>query len=219
MTKSYPAPHVPTLDARWHGGTQTPTLLVMHSTVTSSAAGAARSVAHFFATEDNKTSAHYVVDAKDTIQCVGDHTVAYHCGHNQDSIGIEMCDMPVLTSIRHWFLRKNRQAGKKTVWPDGKRTSPLRWLVPNQRAVLRRSAQLAGDLCLAYGIRPVFLNPAQLRAWDKAGRPAHLGGITTHANMSTAFHESTHWDPGKWPQALFMERVKLRIRNKQKATA
>jgi hypothetical protein len=25
---------------------------------------------------------------------VGDHTVAFHCGYNQDSIGIEMCDMP-----------------------------------------------------------------------------------------------------------------------------
>src|SRR4051812_38454057 len=81
------APPSPRMDpARWKGRPQTPTLIVLHSTVTSTIAGAARAVARFFATEDNATSAHYVVDAAEVIQCVGDHTEAYHCGYNHDSI-------------------------------------------------------------------------------------------------------------------------------------
>lgn len=214
MTR-FAAPSPPMIAARWHGGRQTPTLIVMHSTVGPAKAGAARGVAGYFAREGNKTSAHYVVDAAEVIQTVGDHTVAYHCGHNQDSLGIEMCDYPVLKSVAHWFLPKKQRTGHQNVTPHGK-VNPLRWLEPSHRAMLRRAGHLVGDLCLAYNIPVRTLTDAQLRAWDHAGRPAHLGGIVTHAQMSRVFHQSTHWDPGSWPRALFLHRVRVRVKNRKK---
>lgn len=214
MTKfAPPAPR--TIGAQWHGGRQTPTLIVMHSTVGPTKAGAARGVANYFAREDNKTSAHYVVDAAEEYQCVPDHVVAYHCGHNEGSLAVEMCDYPVQDSAARWFLPKAKRTGKRSVTPHGK-INPLRWLEPYHRAMLRRAGQLVGDLCLAYDIPARYLTDAQLRAWDAAGRPAHLGGLATHAQMSRVFHQSTHWDPGAWPRALFLHRVRVRIANRTK---
>jgi N-acetylmuramoyl-L-alanine amidase CwlA len=158
----------------------------MHSTVSPCVPGGARSTALFFSREDNKTSAHYVVDPAEVIQCVGDHTVAYHCGHNQDSIGIEMCDMP--------------DAKSKKRWDDA-----------NHKAMLDRAADLVADLCLAYNIRPWFVSASALK------RGVH--GVTTHAEMTAAFHQSTHWDPGAWPRVRFMRLVRKKIAAKKKAAA
>lgn len=199
-----PSPRV--ITSKHQGGRSTPGLIVMHSTVTSTRAGAAQSVARFFATETNPTSAHYAVDEAEVIQCVGDHTVAYHCGYNQDSVGIEMCDMPVLNSAAHWWLPKSKRTGTKPI-VHGKRVRPLRWIEPQHRAMIKLTADLTARLCLAYGIPIRTLSDEQLRAWDKAGRPAHLGGIVTHAQMSRVFKKSTHWDPGQWPSGVFMRRV------------
>lgn len=138
---TYPAPTAPMIAARWHGGAQMPRLIVLHSTVGPTKAGSARGVAHFFANETNKTSAHYVVDEAEVIQCVGDHTVAYHCGYNQDSIGVEMCDYP-----------DQRQA---------------RWDDPAHIRLERRTARLVAELCLAYGIRPYYVPALLLKAGVK----------------------------------------------------
>jgi len=141
MTK-YAPPTPLLIAARWHGGPQTPHRIVMHSTVGPTVAGSARGVAHFFANETNKTSAHYVVDEAEVIQCVPDHTVAYHCGYNQDSIGVEMCDYP-------------------------SQLNALRWLDPAHRRLKRRTARLVAELCLAYNIPPWYVGvPALL-----AGKP------------------------------------------------
>lgn len=199
-----PSPRL--IAARWKGSAQAPGLLVMHSTVSPTKAGAAGAVARMFATETTKTSAHYVVDAAEVIQCVGDHTVAYHCGHNQDSIGIEMCDMPVADSQAHWWLPKSKRRGKRG-WFHHRPMRPLRWLEPQHRAMLGHTAHLAARLCLAYGIPIRYLSDDQLRAWDRAGRPARLGGIVTHAQMTQVFKQSTHWDPGRWPKRLFLKHV------------
>jgi N-acetylmuramoyl-L-alanine amidase CwlA len=131
---NFAAPAPPMIVARWHGGSQTPRLIVLHSTVSPCRNGAAREVARFFSNrpETGKTSAHYVVDPGEVIQCVPDHTVAYHCGYNQDSLGIELCDMPDAKSKRRW---------------DDK----------NHRAMEVRAARLVAELCLAYNIRPWFV--------------------------------------------------------------
>ena len=207
MATKIAAPSPRMVAARHKGGAQNPGLVVMHSAVTATRAGAASSVARFFATETNPTSAHYVVDEAEVIQCVGDHTIAYHCGYNNDSIGIEMCDMPVLNSQAHWWMPKAKRTGAKPV-VHGKRVRPLRWIEPQHRAMMRRTAKLTARLCLAYGIPIRTLTDAELRTWDKAGRKAALGGIVTHAQMSRVFKRSTHWDPGEWPSALFMRRVR-----------
>lgn len=129
MTR-YAPPTPPMIRARWHGGEQTPQLIVMHSTVSPCKPGQARATAAYFASlpTTRKASAHYVVDPAEVIQCVPDHTVAYHCGYNQDSIGIEMCEYP------SW---------DKTRWDDAAHV---------QMEI--RAARLVAELCLAYGIRP-----------------------------------------------------------------
>ena len=171
------APNPPFIAARWHGGPQTPKLIVMHSTVGPTKTGSAKSVAEFFARlpDTDKASAHYVVDETERYQCVGDHTVAYHCGYNQDSIGIEMCDNP-------------------------SHTSTARWSTGEHQRLLTNAAHLTARLCLVYGIRPWFVGALGLRAGIK--------GVTTHAEMSTAFKLSDHWDPGAWPRRAFMREVR-----------
>jgi len=181
---TFKAPSPRMVAARWHGGSQTPRLIVMHSTVSPCKPGGAAATAHFFATEENKTSAHYVVDPETVVQCVGDHTVAYHCGHNQDSIGVEMCDMPD---------------------PKNKK----RWDDAAHKAMFDRAADLVADLCLAYGIRPYFVKAAALKRGTV--------GVTTHAEMTNAFHQSTHWDPGAWRRIRFMRLVRSKIAAKKKA--
>lgn len=215
-TPTFRAPSPHQVPARWHGGASTPGLIVMHSTVSGTKAAAAAGVARFFATEDNPTSAHYVVDAAGVIQCVGDHTEAYHCGYNHDSIGIEMCDMPVMGNPAHWFVAKQDRTGEP-LDVHGQRVNPLRWLEPAHRAMLTHAARLVGDLCLAYEIPIRFLDNEGLERWARNGRKAELGGITTHAHMSETFHESTHWDPGGWPKDLFMHRVQVRVDYREKA--
>jgi N-acetylmuramoyl-L-alanine amidase CwlA len=131
MMTAFQAPHPDLVAARWKGGAQTPKDIVLHSTVTPCDFGWARKVAHFFATEDNKTSAHYIVDPGEVIQCVGDHTVAYHCGFNQDSIAVEMCEFPSLLNL-------------------------ARWLSPKHIMMRKRAQRLVARLCLAYDIPPYY---------------------------------------------------------------
>jgi N-acetylmuramoyl-L-alanine amidase CwlA len=175
---TFTAPSPPFIAARWSGGPQTPRLIVLHSTVGPTKLGSAKNVADFFAREDNKTSAHYVVDAGSKYQCVSDHTVAYHCGHNQDSIGIEMCD---------------------TAGPNLRR-----WDDPDHRSLERRTARLVAKLCLVYGIRPWYVSVVGLKLGVR--------GVTTHNNMSLAFRQSTHTDPGAWPRRRFMREVRRQVR-------
>lgn len=162
-------PNPPMIPARWHGGTQTPKLIVMHGTVSPCVAGGARAVAKFFATEDNKTSAHYVRDPLETIQCVGDHTVAYHCGYNQDSIGYELCDP---------------QAGPGARWSD-----------KNHTMMLAGAAKDVARLCLAYGIPVAKVSVADLKA-GKRGICGHADMSlafrrSTHTDPGAAFPWST----------------------------
>lgn len=176
---TYPAPNPPMVAAKWHGGAQTPQALVMHGTVSPCEVGGAEATAHFFATEDNKTSAHYVVDCgndsqKPVIQCVGDHTEAYHCGYNYNSIGIEMTDAEV---------------GSNSRWNDA-----------NHTAMIARAATLAAELCLAYGIDPQRPTVAELKA-----RGPH--GIYSHNDSRLAFGNTTHTDPIGFPFAKFLAAV------------
>lgn len=55
--------------------------------------------------------------------------------------------------------------------------------------MLQRSAQLAAGLVKAYGIPIRFINRNDLLA-------GNFDGFTTHNEVSQAFHQSQHWDPG-----------------------
>lgn len=163
--------------------------IVIHSTVSPCVPGGARKIAAYFRSPNAGGSAHYVVDPSEAVQVVYDGVIAWHAPPNAHSLGIEMCDTPgpVLNdkpgTARFKALRR--------AW---------RWAQPNQRRMLRRTAALTAQLALAYDVPLRFLTSAQLRAG------AH--GITTHNNVSQAFHQSTHWDPGFWPRRRFMRLVR-----------
>lgn len=93
--------------------------------------------------------------------------------------------------------------------PGVGRGAILRWTDREHRQMLRRVVTLTAQLCLAYDVPVAFLDPAELVDGKR--------GITTHNNVSDAFHQSTHWDPGDWPQRAFMRRVRRRVKRLGKA--
>ena len=161
MAKILP-PSPPFIAARYKGGRQTPKAVVLHGTVSSDDKGTARNIAAWWnGPTSPKSSAHYVRDAREVIQCVGDHTVAYHCGFNQDSIGYEFCD---------------EQKGPASRWQD-----------KDSLAILRGAAKDVARLCLAYDIEPRRPSIAELKRKGPHGIYSHddsrqaFGG-TTHTD-------------------------------------
>lgn len=86
-----------------------------------------------------------------------------------------------------------------------------RWLDKNHRAMRRRTELLTAQLCLAYGIAPYWLGVRACRAGKK--------GVTSHATVSRAFGQSTHWDPGAFPRRLMMRRVRKHVARIKKEAA
>lgn len=79
-----------------------------------------------------------------------------------------------------------------------------RWATPERVAMRRRAERLVAELCLAYGIPPWFRTAKQLRAGKR--------GVTTHAQVSAAWGQTSHWDPGAWPRLVFMRGVRRQIK-------
>lgn len=159
---TFRAPSPPMIAARWHGGRQDPRggLITLHSAVTPCKAGMARAVAHDFATTETKKSAHYAVDPSEVVQSVGDHTIAYHCGHNDRSLAVELCENPSRWNMARWFDKPHR-------------------------AMRARAVVLVAQLCLAYEIPPYYVDAKGLRA-GRSGVTTHneirlaFPGVTTH---------------------------------------
>jgi len=79
--------------------------------------------------------------------------------------------------------------------------SPARWKDANHVAMLARAAHLVAGLCLAYGIPLRKVGPAGLRIGRR--------GICGHVDVSNAWHQTTHTDPGAgFPWDQFMALVK-----------
>lgn len=132
-------PSPPYIAAKYQGGAQKPKRIVLHSTVSKTKRGGAKAIATYFRDPTYPSSAHYVVDPYDVYQCVKDHTQAWHDGHNQDSLGVEMCDMP-------------------------HKTSQERWKDEPHKLMLARTAKLVRQLCQAYDIPMDKITPAEIRA-------------------------------------------------------
>lgn len=163
--------------------------IVVHSTVSPCVPGGARNIAAYFRSASAGGSAHYVVDPTEVVQVVYDSVIAWHAPPNPHSLGVEMCDLPGPVP--------NDKPGTAR-WKALRRS--WRWARPNQRAMLKLTAKLVAELCAAYDVPPYYRGVAAL----KAGRR----GVTTHANVSAAFKQSTHWDPGWWPRWQFMRLVR-----------
>lgn len=151
---------------------------VIHMTVSPCVPGQARATAGYFRNPAAGGSAHYVVDPVETVQSVGDSVIAWHAPPNPRSIGFELCG-----------------------YPDASRVvAAARWATRPYRRTLNRAARDVAQTCLAYEVPLAFLSAEELRAGRR--------GITTHANVSEAFHQSSHWDPGWWPRRRFMRLVR-----------
>jgi N-acetyl-anhydromuramyl-L-alanine amidase AmpD len=157
--------------------------IVVHCTVSPCEPGGARNIGAYFRSAAANGSAHYVVDPRETVQCVYDGIIAWHAPPNQYSIGVELCDP---------------MKGKAARWAD-----------ENHHAMLRRAANLVAALCLAYDIPVRKLDAADLRA----GRL----GIVGHDDVSEAFRQSSHWDPGPaFPWPMFMTLVRGAVRRQSR---
>lgn len=187
---SYPPPAPPVVGGTpaHHSGENNhpPQLVVVHSAVMDCRPGAARLLGAW--NRDGKTggSWHYATDPNETIQCSYDRFVTWAAPPNHTSFGgvlhIEMADRPTpAPTVRG----KARQALKRT-W---------RWRNADQQKMLRRTAQLVAELCLAYDLPPTYVGPIGQRLGRK--------GWTTHAARTIAYRQSTHWDPGFWPRRRF----------------
>jgi N-acetylmuramoyl-L-alanine amidase CwlA len=89
--------------------------------------------------------------------------------------------------------------------------STKRWDDDDHRALLTRAARLVAELCLAYDVPPYFV--------DSEGLLAGHRGVTTHACVRDAWHETDHWDPGAWPRHRFMREVRKQYNAIKKAAS
>lgn len=153
-------------------------LLVIHDMEAPEKGSTAEAVANYFAGPNApRASAHYCIDNDSIVQCVRDHDVAWHApGANHNGIGLE-------------------HAG----YAHQSRTD---WLDVYSISMLHRSAELAAEKCVKYGIPIRFVNAEGLKAGHR--------GITTHAEVSRAYRLSDHTDPGpNFPMARYLAMVQL----------
>lgn len=80
-----------------------------------------------------------------------------------------------------------------------------RWTDAAHQEMLLRAAKLVAQLCLAYNVPSRKLSVASL----KLGR----AGVCGHIDVSNAFRQSSHWDPGpNFPWKAFMKEVRKQKR-------
>jgi hypothetical protein len=78
------------------------------------------------------------------------------------------------------------------------------WQRDDHQAMLRRAARLTAELCLAYDLPVRKMTVAQVRSNES--------GICGHIDVSNAFHQSSHWDPGPhFPWSQFMAMVRAEV--------
>jgi hypothetical protein len=158
------------------------TRIVIHATCpnvgypAASAPGAAQGTARYFAQAGSGGSAHYVEDPTSEAHCVPDNVTAWHAPPNPNSIGIEIC----------------AEGGD---YPAS--YTRAQWLSPQVWPGVLRAAGRARELCDRFGVPKTKIGPGELLAG------AH--GICGHVDVSQAWHQSSHSDPGPafpWPEFM-----------------
>jgi hypothetical protein len=141
--------------AHFMGGTGNKPInrVVVHCTVSPCQPGGARNIAAYFRGTTAGGSAHYVVDPTEAVQVVYDSYIAYHAPPNSHSLGVELCDP---------------MTGPDTRWADA-----------NHQSMLKRTAVLVAQLCLAYQVPITRLSvspsckPAAAGSADTSTSPKH----------------------------------------------
>ncbi len=151
--------------------------IVIHTMEAAEKGTTAEACAEYFRTTTRQASAHYCIDNDSTVQTVQLHDIAWCApGANRDGVHLE-----------HAGFAKQ---------------SPAEWDDEYSRSMLARSAKLSARLSKDCSIPVQFIDAAKLKAareLQDAGRPVppELRGVTTHHEVSQAFKQSTHYDPGK----------------------
>jgi len=162
--------------------------VVIHATCpdvgfpSASRAGRAVSTANYFASPSSGGSAHYVCDISETVQCLSESTIGWHAPPNPHSLGIEIC----ADGGSHASFRVPGHAYTREQW-----LSPQVWPAAEKAAILCRR------LCDKYNVPKRKLNASDLKAGKR--------GVCGHADVTDAWHQSDHDDPGPWfPWDRFM---------------
>lgn len=137
-------------------------LIVIHTMEAPEKPHTARNVALWFAgTEAPQASAHYCVDASETVQCVKEDVVAWAApGANGDGVHIEHAGYASQSAVN---------------WADDYSTQ-----------MLQRSAALAADIAKRYGIPVVKLSPEDLQDRTASGFCGHVD--VTYGRMAGHGH-------------------------------
>lgn len=124
-------------------------LIVLHSSENQEKPGKAYEVAQWFASEDApESSAHFVVDSGEVVQCVDVDDIAWAApGANHNGIQIEHVG----------FARQ----------------PPEDWADTYSKQMLELSARLAADLCFLHKIPAVFVSAEQLLGVGARGITRH----------------------------------------------
>jgi N-acetylmuramoyl-L-alanine amidase-like protein len=153
-------------------------LVVLHTMESPEKPNTAVAVARWFAGvlgPAPMASAHLCVDSTAVIECVKPGDIAFAApGANSDGYQIE---------------HAGRALQDAAAWGDDYSTS-----------MLRLSAEAVAPICVAYGVPPVKLNAADVKA-------GIAPGFCGHADVSRAFRKSSHTDPGPnfpWDEYLLM---------------
>jgi N-acetyl-anhydromuramyl-L-alanine amidase AmpD len=159
--------------------------VVIHCTVSPCQPGVARATGRYFKMASAGGSAHYVVDPTEAVQTAWDSVTCWHAPPNSHSLGVELCD--------------------PMTGPDS------RWADANHQSMLKRTAVLVAQLCLAYQVPITRLSVSELQAGRR--------GICGHVDVSQAWKQSTHWDPGPgFPWDQFMTYVRAAAADLQNTT-
>lgn len=83
---------------------------------------------------------------------------------------------------------------------DPQTGNPQRWSDPLHQSMLAIAVPLVRDICVRHGLPLAYVDATQLKA---GGR-----GITTHADVSAAWRQTDHTDPGRdFPLTAFVAAV------------
>lgn len=161
--KKYEAPEAPYVEAQHQGGKQKPTAIILRPSFTNSKDGAALAVAQYWHKSASFWDAgHYTVDESKRFRCVRDNVIAGKDDTDKNAIRIAMCADPI--------------------------SGTQFWDVNAHRFVLRKTAQLVAELCLAYDINYAYLDDEGLTRWRKR-RNRKRGGIYVHEPSGFPYQE------------------------------
>lgn len=119
-----------------------------------------------------------------------------------DADSVTQCVPPTMTA---WHCGHTGNARFEGVEICGRaKQTREEWFDEISLRTLANAARLCADRCRHYGIAPVFVDSELLRDGHR--------GITTHAEIAKAWHETKHTDPGPhFPLKEFLRAVQIAL--------